>query len=447
MRNALLAIGLLACSGKSSGTPADAALDAAPFDAAPFDAAPFDAAPFDAAPAGIAVHVIDKGVAVANAPVLFHDPSGALIARTTTDAAGDAIGDVPDGSMVTVVATGSGARSWLRTIRGAKRGDRLVFGATHGFISSDYGTVALPAYPSLPSSYSYATSSACLVGDSGANGPSTIPVNRFACEPPSHAPIMGFIVASAPGKPFDIFGWIEQADVALAPNTTITVTGTWQPAVTQQVKVTGVSAGEDIAIRKTWYRNGVPYFGMGRTFQSATTTYPGAGGGDAWRAQFVLCRQNYPAACQFWYRWLTDPLDLSGDVASSRLPWLSDAVVTFGARTTVEWTADAVPTSTYTKVWVDQQDDVNVVAEWTTYLPAVDQMSGSITLPELPADLAARWIGLPEATAMPTATVELDRTVSLTYDQLRGRLFSEDLTEQELLQTSVSRQPWSEQLP
>ena len=97
-----MAMLIAGCSRPDAGRPVDAAPTAEIADAQP-DTAPVGP---DAGSAAIRVRVVDQGMPIVGAVVLFHDPTGALIARATSDADGDALGDVPDGSMVTVVDRG-----------------------------------------------------------------------------------------------------------------------------------------------------------------------------------------------------------------------------------------------------------------------------------------------------------------------------------------------------
>ena len=72
-------------------------------------------------------------------------------------------------------------------------------------------------------------------------------------------------------------------------------------------------------------------------------------------------------------------------------------------------------------------------------LPAIEQATASITLPEVPPDLEGVWSSLPSETV--SARVELARS-ALTYDELRARAFNKLLVElDDLVQLTASRTP------
>ena len=123
---------------------------------------------------------------LAGLPVLFHDPSGVLIGRALTDAGGDAIGDVPDGSMVTVVFPATARdNTLLNTVVAAGRGDLLVFGSPTLPPQSTW-TATVPAYTGNANVLGYQVNLPCLAGDS-----QTMSVElQTACTPPAHGPAM-----------------------------------------------------------------------------------------------------------------------------------------------------------------------------------------------------------------------------------------------------------------
>ena len=445
-----MAMGLmLAACGGGDGAPVDAAVDGAGGEDAPApDAAPDGAgdaapdAPVDAGP--IRVRITRFGTPVAGDDVLFHAPDGALLAQAVTDAQGAATGDVPDGSMVTVVRRGPPL--WLRTVRDARRGDLLRFTGSERPRNDPLLTVALPPYSPLPPQYIYTADSHCAFVFATAENAPTLDLVT-SCPPAARASVMGVIGVVPPGEAYRPIAFIEQRDVPLTPGSTVTLDGPWQPAVDQRVAVSGVPSFAYLGINKIWYRDGLPFYSQGRSYPVGTTTaiYPGAGGGDAWQARFTVCDDfgRIEGACQFWNRPMTDPLDLTADFEAVRMPWVGHADVTLGARTEVRWTPDGVQPYTATKVRVDVMGPelIEVFAEWTTYLPATMEATVVFTTPELPVDLAALWTEAGGADAVGQATIDLRRT-DATYEQLRPRLFGPQIESYELGHTSVSRFPW-----
>jgi hypothetical protein len=429
MRKHLLVVVLAACgSGGHHGN--DAEIDAV----AVIDALP-DASP-DAASPLVHVHAQRLGVPVPDVPVLFHDPTGTLIGRTTTDASGDAAGDVPDGSMVTAMfpATSRDVTT-INTVVSAGRGDRLVFGSDPP--SPALTSIArVPAYPGSETHLDYHVSAPCIVGDD----PTTAVPLQTTCAPPPHGPAMAVVAdAQGPGG-FFVLAYQEQLDVTLPPAADLAFTEAWRSPVTQAFAVTGVPAGAEIGLGKTWYRAGQPYFGFARMFPSVTSgTTPGPGGGDAWRGETIVCLNPEIQQCQLRFHDLANPLDLGDDFAAHRTAWLGIPTLTLGARATIAWTADIAPDATLLQTRVFALDaNWTSIAEWDVVQPSVAATSGTLTLPELPADLAAMWVGI---ATDGYAETELDRTETLTYAAVRARWFATPLGELEVAQRSFSQLP------
>jgi hypothetical protein len=113
-------------------------------------------------PGPLTVHVArdSDGAAEAGATVLFHDADGSLRGRATTDADGNASGEVMSGGSVTVVR----AQGGVRTVFDVRPGDALRVGYDHGATRID----DVPAFP-LPAALAdehvqYATSCAFTNG-------------------------------------------------------------------------------------------------------------------------------------------------------------------------------------------------------------------------------------------------------------------------------------------
>jgi hypothetical protein len=429
MRKVLVMVVLAAC-GDGGHHGNDAAVDAV----AVIDGLP-DASP-DAASALIHVHAQRAGAPVPDVPVLFHDPSGTLIGRTTTDANGDAIGDVPDGSMVTVVfpATPRDVTT-INTVVAAGRGDRVVFGSASPSPALS-STANVPTYPGPETHLDYEVSAPCIVGDSQ----TTAVGLQTQCVPPAHGPAMAVVADSQGPGGFFVLAYQEQLDVPLPPAADLAFTGAWLSPVTQSFAVTGVPAGAEIGIGKTWYRAGQPTFGFARMFPNVTSgTTPGPGGGDAWRGETIVCLNPEIQQCQLRFHDLANPLDLGDDFAAHRTAWLGKPTLTLGARATIAWTADIAPDATLLQTRVFELDENSIsLAEWDVVQPAVAATSGTLTLPELPPDLAAMWVGV---ATDGYAETELDRTETLTYAAVRARWFATPLGELEVAQRSFSQLP------
>jgi len=435
MRFALICVALAACHGSHPAGP-DAGIDAMP--GAMADAAPdvmADATPDAGGP--IHVHAQLIGAPVAGLPVLFHDPSGTLIGRALTDAGGDAIGDVPDGSMVTVVFPATSRdNTMMNTVVAAARGDQLVFGSP-ALPPRGTWTATVPPYTGTVAALDYNIAFPCIVGDS-----QTTSIDlQAACVPPAHGPAMA--VAADVGVPggFAPRAYIEQVDVALPAGGNLAFTGAWLPAVSQAFAVTGVPNGAEIGIGKTWYRGGLPYFGFARMIPGVTSgTLPGPGGGDAWRAETIVCLDPQIQQCQIRFRDATDPLQLGDDFAAHRTAWLGRPTLTFGARATSAWTTDIAPDATILATRIFGFDENSIPqAEWDVVQPAVAATSGTVTLPELPADLAPLWVG-PSTDGY--SETELDRMETLSYAAVRARWFSTPpVGELEVAQRSFSQLP------
>lgn len=428
MRGLVLVLGVAACGG-AEGSPSDGAPDGMP-DATPD---PPDATP-DAGQDVIHVHARRAGAPLADIAVLFHDPAGTLLARAVTDAGGDATGDVPDGSMVTVVFPVTiGALTTFDTVVGAVAGDQLVFG-TGLPPPALASTASVPPYIGPGTSLDYEVAAPCIVGDA-----QTTSVGLQAtCAPPTHGPAIAVVADTAGAGGFEVLAYQDQADVALPPGASLTFADAWQAAVTQTFAVTNLPPGAMIGLGKTWYRAGQPYFGFARMIPGATTgTIAGPGGGDAWRGQTIVCLDPLIPQCQLRFHDLADPLDLGDDFAAHRTAWLAVPDLTLGARATVDWTADVLLDATVLQTSVFERDAANDgFAQWNVVQTAPVAASGTVTLPELPADLIDLWVGVGISG---DAETEIDQTETLTYPEVRVRWFADPLGELDLANRSFSR--------
>ncbi|HWU86614.1 MAG TPA: hypothetical protein VN253_05040 [Kofleriaceae bacterium] len=433
MRTALLPLALLGCSPPSS--PVADAPPAA-------DASPDAPAPPDAVPSGpIHVRVVEEGMPIADMVVLFHDPAGALIDRGVTDANGELTAVEPDGSTVTVF---DASLVRLRTVYAARVGDVLVFGNAAPATGSIL--VTFPPHPSPPPGSFYLAITNCAVGEALPPLGSPMVTMNIHCPTAPTSSVMVALGGFESGGRFEYRGYIEQQNVPLTPGSPITITGAWQPPVIDQVAFTNVPAGGEIGVLKEWYRNGTMFSQRGNTLVNVTSlAWPAPGGGDAWRAQLAVCLKNNPLyPCQWLWRSLTNPTDLSHDFEATRMPWVANPVVSAGPPTQITWTADGVPTYRLTRVRYRPWDpDVGPV--WELALPAIEQATASITLPALPPDLEAIWSAPPPYDPpydlYPSTRVELSRS-NLSYDELRVRVFNERLSyHADLSQVTVSRMP------
>lgn len=443
-RRLVVAAVLVAACSDPGGVPLDA-----PADAPPDVAVPADAAGGDAGASGVLVRILDGEQPVAGVAVLFHDETGRMIGRGVTAADGELRSDVPDGSMVTVVKRS--APVWLRTIRGAERGDELVFGQQHRSVVDGWITMVVPPPPPPPPAQPvFTVSTHCAGAETLPGGALVLPLTRW-CAPAQRASVMAVLGQVPPGQPYSALAYFEERDVPLVPGATMTLAGPWAPALTQQVAVSGIPVGAMIHVSKTWYREGLPFHATGHRL-SPPGSFAVPGGGDAWRASVSVC-STASFGCQYWYQRLTDPLIIAGDFDAARLPWITSTAVDLGLRTQLTWTTDRVVPHTGAKVRVLQLDGDRLLAEWTTVLPAATSSTATATMPELPADLVDLWVDLGALAPVTTAVVELDRTVAGSYADLRQAVFYAEavpgfsVPQSELSGVSVSADVWWDQVP
>ncbi|HVK78195.1 MAG TPA: hypothetical protein VM734_33045 [Kofleriaceae bacterium] len=96
----------------------------------------------------VQVHVLDPagfGTAAIGVPVVFIDPDGTLVLRTTSDTSGNAQADVRPGASVTVVHAGSG-HFQMRTVLGLDAARTIVIGSTLNYPVTQTVTVGFPAH-------------------------------------------------------------------------------------------------------------------------------------------------------------------------------------------------------------------------------------------------------------------------------------------------------------
>jgi hypothetical protein len=162
----LCAISLAAACGKVKSS-VDGGGGSADAPAAP------DAGP-DANPRGtVHVTVIDNngtGAPVVNAPVVFFDPDGTMVADVKTDGSGQAQADVLPGATATAIWILANNGYQIMTITGVKPGDDLTFGYTQPDDSAD-GQFTVNNVPTYGGASSYTVYGPCGSAGLGAGAP------------------------------------------------------------------------------------------------------------------------------------------------------------------------------------------------------------------------------------------------------------------------------------
>jgi hypothetical protein len=392
---------LAATIGCGGGLPADpdAAPDAAIADAAIADAVP-DAMP-DAMPASVVVHVRGRAGAgpSAGVPVLFHDPAGALVGRTTTDAQGVASGVVAAGGSITVVEAGP---RLLTTIAGVEPGDDLEVG--------DVGTWDPPlratsiVVPSGPdASDQYVAWGPCAL--SGFSSTTTVPVTLWGCAPASGPVIAAAYKVLAGGQLGGLSGFVYAPQVALVDGGTASIAGPWSPPIPFTLAVAGLpadSGGGNVDLVR---------YGGGRQlyqYQSGSIAWTGsyagtiqvAGGGDGVLVALGVDHGgNSPGHTAILDYRPGAPTSWTADVAAALITRPLDVVEEVGelapggptGPTGVRWTMSGAGDHDGIVVRDEVVDANYDITRWTFVLPPAAAGARAYTYPALPPDLIPLW--------------------------------------------------------
>jgi hypothetical protein len=358
----------------------------------------------DAGTQGIRVRVIHGGP-VAGVHVLFHDPAGALLARGVTDAQGEVVGDVPSGSMATVVQTPEPSPGGaLSTIREAQRGDTIVVGDLHPFAVPGPMTLSVP--PSPAPSPMYLAFADCGFASLTASTTLSFPI---VCGATATGTIM--VLAQSNGG---ITHYAELDDVPLVPGATATVAA-WTPAVAHTAAIANVPANTHVRGIVEYLRNGRVFYRHAMPNNSPTESALDGVGGDAHRISVELVPNAVPFATQTASIVVADPTAISVDVASVALPpVVTGAFVT--ANHGISWTTANGGDAPAIIATATQTDGAGQpIASWSTVLSPASVVQSQIALPALPADLAGVWEGLGQDTTVGAVTLVLPADPYATY--------------------------------
>ena len=181
----------------------------------------------------VTLTVSAAGRPVVGTTVYFQNADSSLVAQTTTDATGTA-GAVmtASGGYVTAVLPGRGEADQLATLSDVQLGDHLAI----ALAPQPDGPIEIQLVaPVDPGAGSYAVMSTCGSAGISAGVPSSV---RLACGPG----VADFIVTSytSDGEPLHAF---YQANVAVSPGATVTLSGSYAPLGRSTFIYTGIPAG------------------------------------------------------------------------------------------------------------------------------------------------------------------------------------------------------------
>ena len=363
----LMAAGLLGCSGEVAHTDAAVGDGGAEVDAT----LEVDAGAPDGGPTGLVeVEVLGwltmRGQPIVGAPVLFHDASGALVARETTGADGRASAEVEAGGSVTVIHF---ADDRLTTILGVEPGDQLVFGRSPGagaYLGT--ATVELPA-----AGGDYRVRGPCLGGDAATT---TVAVQLGdGCT--ATGPLLAL---SGPLEGID--GYLYDPAVTMTPGATITLAGPWQTPGAFGFDLTGFdidyltgTVGVVAGDRLVGAVSAPLPSPVGGVVDAALDAPTGVG-----EATLVAVSGQAPAGAQHTIVDLRDGQHTS--IALDGAALLPHSTLTTGDATGATW-SNQITDHDGTTIHFSSSS-----ATWRVFGPPE---ATSVTLPALPDDLASFW--------------------------------------------------------
>ena len=245
----LCAISLAAC-GKVK-TFADAG------DNGPDAAATPDAGP-DANPRGtVHVTVIDNngtGAPVVNAPVVFFDPDGTMVADVTTDGNGQAQADILPGANATAIWTVDATHHQMGTIFGLKPGDDVTLGI-RGQDSSAAGSFTVTGVPSYSGATTYTVYGPCGSANVGAGAPVATLSLRLDCKDVTDEVVV--VAYDANNNPL---ASINQTGITFTSGGSVSVAGKVYATIRQfnasytaiPASVASIDLGRDTAVAYGW---------------------------------------------------------------------------------------------------------------------------------------------------------------------------------------------------
>jgi hypothetical protein len=335
-----------------------------------------------------------EGSVVAGIPVLFYSASGQLLARTTTDAHGEATGVVKKGGAVTIVEA---AARKITTIFDIAPGDVLTVGDVGFWGPAPIGTATLGIPPGLdPPSEMYRVEGPCALSSFFTSTDLSVFLWP-ACG--ATRPIMATSYRTDP--PNDITGYLLDPEVTLVPGGTATMDGAWSPAIMFDLAVSGLPADLGGFVLER-------FLGTQNIYRFATGTLPDnngnvaarlsqAAGGDGTTTKLVFGFPGTPGGAneilEFHSGQLTSLVrDVSSDfIARPIFEGLTRDELTPGGPTGLvgaSW-AFAGPDSADGLVALLTVFDAEfALTTWTAVLPP-----GTLQyrLPSLPADLVHLW--------------------------------------------------------
>jgi hypothetical protein len=405
----LAAVPFFACEGPSSTS--------SPYDAGSLDAAftPPEAATPDTSPppppSTATVIVTKAGVPDPGVSVVFQDAAGKVVSSALTGADGRASAVVVAGSQITVAMGVTGSRQ-LFTYLGVKPGDVLNVAEPYGRDISITTPSGAPSGGSITVT-AMAGNAAC-VGYGNPNAPVSLSLLPECITGPVF-PVRCEVTAAG----ITYYSFLKGVAPAASGTTNVAGLSAWSTStVPYQVDVTNAPSLPGAGAFIGEIANGQATTGGGGivlTAGAATATFNVlAGYADAYQAeiQFADTLPNYQGrfvsfARRFAGGTTTHALDLTQGV----LPQLSTLTLTGTTRAVVTWTATgslAVADSGVVNIPWDQPYDGGTDRITWTFIVPPDALS--LTLPELPAPLAA---------FAPTADA--------TFRQLTAAFFESDL--------------------
>ncbi|MDX2089401.1 MAG: hypothetical protein SFX73_16230 [Kofleriaceae bacterium] len=354
----------------------------------PVDAAPADTA-IDSAPQPVTVTAKDRGTGVANLAVVFHDPTGALLGQTTTDASGNATLAMPAGGMVTVIDDREGGELKPMTVGGVEPGDALTFTLYELKPAGTPTTSATLSIPTIPNVAGFQFNTGCE-GISTGSGSSSIPANitTRCLDAAEKFHVLG--MAHANGQPR---AWTLLAD---QPKTTTSATfPAWNETLeTVSLFLEGIPADtESMSLSLRVRIGGTPRYWHGADVSGASGTAsilapPGVGDARLWYGEAHLPIAN-GFDPQFGILAVTSPTvaNASFDFATSPLPRADAIGIDLTGAPKLTWSVTGAAGSTDRIVLSLQADQGPRDIEWLISLPP-DAVS-PFTLPALPGDLAS----------------------------------------------------------
>lgn len=365
-----------------------------------------------------------QGVPAVGATVLFFDPDGSLVKRTSTDTNGRAEADVLPGTSVTSVASTTTLYD-LETVLAVKPGDDIAMGphpdnSPDGIFNVTFSTFS----GSTPGTTRYTVSGPCLAGfNTPPVGTKSVTLATSVSPFCKTNPMEIVVTADNTG---DVITMLDQTGIPFVNNGSVTMSSQYQAPLDFKASYTNIHP----IISSLSLGRSVPVGGVVQSFRNVMTppamlsvAFPGAIGAEA-QVETTVDKGTVQPAIQRVRQNLSGSAASYGlEVGATLLPWLDTPSFDPTGRTLLvpidsTGTTNGKPDAFRIVASYPRTDAASnkIFYTWTLYAPE----PADITLPMLPPDLDDI---MPSATDVVHATATMFEADTVSgYDAVRNDL-------------------------